>query len=166
MKLTRRENLALLGSTALSVAVAPVAALADGHEPKTIEVQMLNKHPDNPREAMVFHPAVIRANVGDTIKFLSTDRGHNSEATRDMLPDGVDRWKSKINDDFELVVEADGTYGFNCTPHKTVGMVGLLLVGDAMVNFEDAKKVRQRGKAKARYAAYFEEAEAMLSAEA
>ncbi len=166
MKITRRKHLGLMGSTLLAAGVgAPLSALADGHSPKTIEVQMLNKHPDDPKQRMVFVPSLIRANPGDTIKFISTDKGHNSESTDDMLPEGVEEWKSKINDDFEMTVEADGTYGFNCTPHKTVGMVGLILVGDAMVNFEEAKGVRQRGKAKARYAELFEEAEAMLAGE-
>ncbi|MEO0912718.1 MAG: pseudoazurin [Pseudomonadota bacterium] len=165
MKTTRREHLALLGSAvAAAGAGAPLAALADGHA-QTIEVQMLNKHPDDSKERMVFVPAVIRANPGDTIKFVSADKGHNSESTKGMLPEGAEEWKSKINDDFELTVTVDGTYGFNCTPHKTVGMVGLILVGDAMVNFEEAKGVRQRGKAKARYEEAFAQAEEMLAAE-
>ena len=122
---------------------------------------MLNRHPETD-DRMVFHPAVIRARVGDTIRFLSTDRGHNSEATEGMLPPGVEAWRSRINDDFEVVLTADGTYGYHCTPHKTVGMVGLILVGDAFVNFEAARAVRHRGRAKSRFDLYFAEAEDLL----
>ncbi|MEM1267383.1 MAG: pseudoazurin [Pseudomonadota bacterium] len=161
MKLTRRENLALMGAAAVTAAAGTARA-----EAKTIEVQMLNVHPEEKRERQVFYPAVVRANVGDTIKFISVDKGHNATTHDDMVPDGGETWKSKINDDFEITLTADGTYGYFCTPHQTVGMVGLILVGDAMVNFEDARGVRQRGKAKARYEAYFAEAEEMLAGEA
>lgn len=165
MKLTRREHLGLMGS-AIVVAGAglPLAASAQD-APKTIEVQMLNKDPDAPRERMVFYPHLIRANPGDTIRFVAADKGHNSEADDDMIPEGAEVWKSKINDDFEVTLTVEGTYGFNCTPHKTVGMVGLILVGDAMVNFEDARGVRQRGKASDRYEVIFAEAEALLAEE-
>lgn len=115
---------------------------------------------------MVFHPDVVRAQPGDTIRFLAVDSNHNSEAHKDMLPEGVERWKSKIGKDFELVVEQEGAYGYFCTPHKSYGMVGLLLVGDVSKNYEQLKTVRQRGKSKKRFKEVFERAEVLLSSEA
>ncbi|QHQ36571.1 pseudoazurin [Algicella marina] len=163
MKLTRREHLGLIGSAFVVTASGlPLAARA---EPKTIEVMMLNKDPDDPSQRMVFKPAVVRANPGDTIRFVSADKNHNTESTAGMLPEGGEEWRSKLNEDFDVTVSSDGTYGFHCTPHKALGMVGLILVGDAMVNFEEARGVRQRGKAKARYEDYFTQAEEMLKGE-
>ncbi len=162
MKLTRRQNLSLMGST-LVAAAAPGALLAAEHEePKTIEVQMLNQHPET-NEPMVFYPALIEANPGDTIRFVSTDRGHNSAANEDMLPEGVEPWKSQIGQDFELTVDVEGTYGFNCTPHYTVGMVGLILVGDFTKNFEEAQEARHRGRARQRFDELFAQAEEILA---
>ena len=160
--ITRRLSLAFAGLAAATVAL-PTLALADSHV-TVHEVQMLNKDPES-GEAMVFEPAIIRAQPGDTIRFVNTDRGHNSVANDDMLPEGAEAWKGKINEEIEVTVEQDGTYGYFCQPHMTVGMVGLILVGDAMVNFEEAREVRQRGRAKARYEELFAEAEEMLAAE-
>ena len=161
MKLTRRQNLALLGATAIS-ATLPVAARAAAVH----EVKMMNAHPDNKKERMVFVPDIVRAQPGDTIKFIAVDKGHNSEGNADMLPAGAEGWKSKIGSDFEMTVDAHGAYGYHCVPHRTVGMVGLILVGDVSGNYEAIKGAKQRGKAKARYEDIFARADEMLAAEA
>ena len=161
MKLTRRAGLKLMGATAL--ALGPVKAFAQ--DATVHEVQMLNKHPDS-SERQVFFPDIVRAQPGDTIKFIPTDKGHNSEGNGDMLPEGVEAWKGKINEEIDIVVEAEGVYGFHCTPHQSAGMVGVLLVGAVTPEqMEAAKGVRMRGKAKARYEDIFARAEALLAEE-
>ena len=143
MKLTRRMALA---TSAAALLVRPAFA----QEPTVHEVQMLNADPDNPRARQVFIPRVVVANPGDTIKFVAADRGHNSESIDEMMPAGAEGWEGKINDEVEVTVEAPGFYGYKCTPHATVGMVGLVIVqGEGMMdNLEDAKGVRQRGRAR------------------
>lgn len=160
-KYTRREGLKIMGATAVATAIAPLAARADGHT--VHEVQMLNKHPEE-NERQVFFPAVVRAQPGDTIKFVATDKGHNSASTKDMIPDGAEAWKGKINEDLEVTLDVEGAYAFNCTPHRTAGMVGLILVGN-VDNLDALKEVRQRGKAKQRFEAYFAEADEILASE-
>ncbi|HSG53908.1 MAG TPA: pseudoazurin, partial [Paracoccaceae bacterium] len=142
-----------------------VAMAAQHEDAKVIEVQMLNQNPDDRSQRMVFYPDLVRANVGDTIRFVSTDKGHNSESSKDMLPEGAEGWKGPISQDLEVTLTQDGTYGYHCTPHATLGMVGLILVGDAMVNFQAARDVRQRGRAADRYEDIFARAEAMLAEE-
>ncbi|MEM8577002.1 MAG: pseudoazurin [Pseudomonadota bacterium] len=164
MKQTRRAHLAMLGGTA-AAAMLPAAVKADGHA-TTHEVQMLNADPENRRERNVFNPPVIKVNVGDTVKFVNADRGHNAQVDEDMLPDGGTEFRGRINEEIEVTFEADGTYGYYCQPHRALGMVGLVLVGDASVNFEDAKSARQRGKAAARYEEYFAMAEEMMAEDA
>lgn len=161
MNLTRREQLALFGAATASALLPTPAAATTVHE-----VQMLNHHPEDDKKLMVFFPEIVRAQPGDTIRFLSVDNNHNSEAFKKMLPESGAHWKSKIGKDFDLTVEAEGAYGYFCTPHKSWGMVGLLLVGDVSSNYEALKGVRQRGKAKARFADLFEKADAMLAEEA
>ena len=146
--------------TATGAAVAATSGLpAIAMDAKTIEVAMLNKATDNPRERMVYEPAIIRANPGDTIKFVSVDKGHNMELMEGGVPDGVELVKSKASQDFELTVEVEGTYLVKCTPHYATGMVAIIAVGDHAINLDAAKEVRQRGKAKGRFEDLFAELE-------
>ena len=168
MKITRREHLGLMaGAAALAVTGSARAESHASDEPMTHIVEMLNADPDNSRERNVFKPAVIRAKVGDTVKFVNADRGHNSQVDDKMMPEGGAEWKGRINEEVEVTFEEgmNGAYGYYCQPHRATGMVGLILVGDVSGNYEDLKGARQRGKAKARYAAIFEEADAILAAE-
>lgn len=92
---------------------------------------MLNRGEAGP---MVFEPDFIKAEPGDVIRFLPTDKSHNVEAIKDMLPPGVEVFKSKINEEYELTVTEPGLYGVKCTPHTAMGMVMLLQVGDDASN--------------------------------
>ncbi|MCG7622190.1 pseudoazurin [Epibacterium sp. Ofav1-8] len=133
--------------TKLTMTAALVLA-AGSVTAETIEVKMLNK---GEAGAMVFEPAFVRAQPGDVVKFLPTDKGHNVEDIKGMLPEGVSPFKSKFNVEYELPVEQEGLYGIKCTPHYGMGMVALIQVGEA-VNLETATGVKQRGKAKTRMA--------------
>ncbi len=127
-----------------AVVFACTAAIAQA---ETFEVKMLNK---GEAGAMVFEPAYVKAMPGDVIHFIATDKGHNVESIKGMLPEGVERFKSKFNVDYELTVNAEGLYGLKCTPHYGMGMVALIQVGEA-VNLEEAQSVTQKGKSKGRF---------------
>lgn len=118
---------------------------------ENFDVKMLNKGAEG---AMVFEPAFVKAAVGDTVTFLSTDKGHNSESIEGMLPDGVEAFKSGMGDDYVLTLTAEGLYGVKCTPHYSMGMVALIQAG-APVNQEAAAAVTQKGKAKTRFEPLF-----------
>jgi pseudoazurin len=119
----------------------------------THEVQMLNVDPDNRQNRNVFLPRVLVVQPGDSITFLATDRGHNSVSTDGMLPDGAEGWDGKINEEITVTLETPGVYGYHCTPHWALGMVGVILVeGEGMMdNLEAAQAVRQRGRARQAY---------------
>ena len=127
-----------------AIVFACTAAVAQA---ETFEVKMLNK---GEAGAMVFEPAYVKAMPGDVIHFIATDKGHNVESIKGMLPEGSEGFKSKFNVDYELTVDAEGLYGIKCTPHYGMGMVALIQVGDA-VNLEAAQGVKQRGKSKGRF---------------
>jgi len=171
MKISRRDHLRLLGGTALTAALGGTAIAQgvgtedDDATPTVHEVQMLNQHPDNPRERQVFYPDIVRARPGDTIRFISADRGHNSQVNEDIMPEGGEMWEGGINDDVEVTLTTEGTYCYYCKPHQTAGMVGLILVGDPSVNYEEAKDSRFRGLAKRRYEDIFARADALLAEE-
>lgn len=95
---------------------------------ETFEVQMLNKGADG--ERMVFEPAFVQAQPGDTIKFVATDKSHNAEINADMLPEGAKPFKGKINEEIEVMLDVEGVYGVACRPHFAMGMVMTIAVGD------------------------------------
>ena len=130
----------------MMTAVFALAAGVAGAE--TFEVHMKNK---GEAGAMVFEPAFVKAQPGDVVKFIPADKGHNVESIDGMLPDGVEEFKTKFNEEFDLTLDAEGLYGVKCTPHYAMGMVALIQVGDA-VNLDAAEAVKQKGKAKDRMA--------------
>jgi len=135
----------------LTIAALAGILLSSSAFAEAFEVKMLNKGTDG---AMVFEPAFIKAAVGDTVTFISTDKGHNVEGIKGMLPEGVEPFKSALGDDYILTLTAEGVYGIKCTPHYTMGMVALIQVG-APVNLEAAAAVVQKGKAKTRFEPLF-----------
>ena len=111
-----------------------------------IEVKMLNKGADG--EKMVFEPALIIANIGDTITFLPTEKGHMAASIKGMIPDGAEKFKGKTNKPISYTVSNDGLYGIRCTPHYANGMVAIIAVGSNLdkENFLKGKKVSKKAK--------------------
>ena len=129
----------LVTVAALASILAAGAANAADHE-----VQLLNK---GEKGAMVFQPALVIAAPGDTVTFVPTDKSHNAEIIRDMLPDGAEPFKGKTNEQITVTLDKEGVYGVKCAPHYGMGMVALVVVGKP-VNLEQAKALKQTGKAK------------------
>ena len=103
-----------------------------------IEVKMLNKGSDG--QAMVFEPATVRAAVGDVITFVPVDKGHDAAAVKGMIPEGVAEFKGKMNETVKVTVDKEGAYVVKCTPHLGMGMIALVVVGDAAPANLDAVK--------------------------
>lgn len=148
------------------------AAPAPAQEPEVepngnvIEIQMLTRDPDG-SGMQVFKPRLIQANVGDTIRFVPTDPTHQSSSIEGMLPEGARGWQGEINQPVEYVVPKPGIYGYQCVPHYSAGMVGLIIVqGEGMTdNLEAARAAAHPGLAGREFGEIFDEAEAqgMLS---
>ena len=135
-----------------AMALAGLVLAAGAASAAEHEVKMLNK---GEAGNMVFEPGFVRAEPGDTIRFVPSDKSHNVEAIKGMLPAGVESFKSKVNEEFVLTVTEAGVYGVKCTPHVSMGMVALIQVGDAPANLEEAKAAKLPGKAKDRMEAAF-----------
>ncbi len=110
---------------------------------KTIE--MLNKLG---KESMVYSKKIARINVGDTVFWKATDKGHNVEFIKGGVPDGVEKFKSKYNKDTEYTFKVPGIYAYWCTPHKSMGMIGFIVVGNDKSNLEKIKNIRFSAKSK------------------
>jgi len=149
-----------------ALATLPVRLLASDEEAaaaeaQTIEVAMLNKHPEDSKQRMVFLPRVISLNPGDTVTFVPTDKGHNSAIIDDMMPEGAEGWDGKINEEISITFDKPGFYGYKCTPHASVGMFGLIVVeGEGKLdNLEAAQAVKHRGKGRKVWEDIWKEAE-------
>tara|TARA_B100001758_G_scaffold177966_1_gene154733 strand:+ start:95 stop:529 length:435 start_codon:yes stop_codon:yes gene_type:complete len=108
-------------------------------------IEMLNKLD---KEIMVYSKKVVRVNVGDTVFWKATDKGHNVEFIKGGVPEGVEKFKSKFNKDTQYTFEIPGIYAYWCTPHKNMGMIGFVVVGDDKSNLEAIKKIRFSAKSK------------------
>ena len=124
----------------ISLFLLPFSAMAAD---ETIE--MLNKLN---KESMVFSKKVVKIDVGDTVFWKATDKGHNVEFIKGGVPEGVGKFKSKFNKDTEYNFTIPGIYAYWCTPHKNMGMIGFVVVGDDKSNLEAIKKIRFMAKSK------------------
>ena len=126
-------------AAALAALLLTGAAHAADHQ-----VQMLNK---GEKGAMVFQPNLVAAVPGDTVTFVPTDKSHDAQSIKDMIPEGAEPFKGKMNEPITVAFAKEGVYGVKCAPHYGMGMVALVVVGKP-VNLDQAKAVKQTGKAK------------------
>lgn len=128
-----------LASFILAAAMAATPAIAEEHI-----VEMLNKGEDG---MMVFQPGLVRAAVGDTVRFVPTDRGHNVETIEGFLPEGYEMVLGAMDQEVILEITAEGLYGIRCKPHFGLGMVALIVAGDATVlEIPEAAKLPRKAK--------------------
>ena len=111
----------------------------------TFSIDMLNVRSDG--QSMVYSEDVIKVAVGDTVVWKPKDKGHNVEFI--IGPDALELpKKSRINQEFTYTFEKPGVYFYQCTPHKSMGMIALVIVGDDLSNLDQVKSVRVFGKSK------------------
>ena len=109
-------------------------------------VEMLNKLD---KRTMVFSQEIVRIDPGDTVFWKATDPGHNVEfISKKGVPAGVEKFKSKVGKDTEFTFTVPGIYAYWCVPHKTLGMIGFIIVGNDLSNLDSIKKVKFIGKSK------------------
>lgn len=134
-----------------SLSLLAAAVFAGNAGAEEFQIKMLNK---GERGAMVFEPDFVKAAPGDTIRFVPTDKGHNAEAIKGMLPEGVESFKSKFNEEYVLTLSAEGIYGIKCSPHFGMGMVAMIVAGEP-VNLVSAKEAKLNKKSAERLAEGF-----------
>ena len=134
------KRLAILVTTLFSLIFLNTSSFA-----ADATVEMLNKQG---KESMVYSQKIVKINVGEKILWKATSKGHNVEFIKGGVPDGVEKFKSKYNKDVEFKFEVPGIYAYWCTPHKSMGMIGFVVVGDNKSNLDAIKAIRYTGKSK------------------
>ncbi|MEL7347992.1 MAG: pseudoazurin [Pseudomonadota bacterium] len=152
----RIRALSLALAATLALTIAPAKA-------ETFEVLMLNRDKET-KEAMVFKPAVLKIAPGDTVRFVSTDRGHNVVSLDGLIPEGAESFKSRMNKDIELTFDVPGVYAYKCQPHYAMGMIGIIIVGDDISGLDALAEESMPGRAKQRRDAYIEAARSLAGA--
>ena len=121
----------------LSLLIASPAIASD------VTVEMLNKDADGNR--MVYSQEIVEIAAGSTVKWVPTDKGHNVEII--ASPNDM-KFKSKNGKEASVTFETPGIYYYWCTPHKGMGMIGLVVVGGDTSNKAQISKAKAIGKSK------------------
>ncbi len=117
----------------------------------TFEIEMLNRLG---KESMVYSQSVVNIQSGDTVKWLATTKGHNVQFL--SVPEGVGTFRSKLNVDTEYTFTVPGIYLYQCTPHKNMGMIAVVVVDGNKDNLNAITSARVAGKSKQRLAKIIE----------
>ena len=121
-----------------------LSAKAEEKEPLIIE--MLNKRG---KEKMLYGQDVAKIDVGQTITWTPDSKGHNVQFV--SVPEGVEKVKSKLSKEFSYTFEQEGVYLYVCTPHASMGMIGVVVVGESDVNLDEVLDYKFRGKSKKKF---------------
>lgn len=135
----------------LSLTVAVLMAMTFPALAEDIAIEMLNKRDDGAK--MAYGTDIARVEVGTTITWIPTSKGHNVEFIA-----GPDDWeapkKSKLSKEYSYTFDTPGVYLYQCTPHKSMGMIAVVVVGDGDNDISDAKV---KGKSKKKLAEILEQ---------
>ena len=96
------------------------------HAAETHVVKMLNQGAEG---SMVFEPAFIKINAGDSINFEMSDAGHNAVTV--AAPAGSVPFDTKYKPSTLVQFDTNGIYLYKCSPHAMMAMAGLIQVSDA-----------------------------------
>ena len=137
------KRTALKSAIATGILLSATSAWGADHR-----IEMLNK--DSEGRTLQFEPAFLTSEPGDSVTFVASDKGHNSESILEMIPAEADPWKGKINEEITITYDQEGFYAFKCQPHLGLGMVGLLQVGDngPQIDAEEIDKLPGRAAAR------------------
>ncbi len=131
----------LCATAALMLLVAPAMA-------EEFKIEMLNK---GDAGLMVFQPQALRIAPGDTVTFVPTDKTHNAETVKELVPEGAQTFKGKVNEQISTTFAVPGAYVIKCLPHMPMGMVALVVVGaEAPANLDAVKAAKLPKKARER----------------
>ena len=108
------------------------------HASENHVVKMLN---NGTTGSMVFEPAFIKINTGDSITFEMTDAGHNAVTVAG--PSGSSPFDTKYKPSTTVKFDVNGIYLYKCTPHAMMAMAGLIQVSDSSNKVEMAKAIER-----------------------
>jgi plastocyanin len=104
------------------------------------EIRATTLDSDQGAGQFVFSPAVVWVEPGATVSWSVEAGSHSATAYHSdndkphRVPEGSSTFDSGVlgaGGSFEHTFETEGVYNYYCTPHESLGMVGLVIVGSA-----------------------------------
>ena len=129
-----------------SLSVIILLALNNNVQSAQLNIDMLNKRSDG--ERMVYSQDVVYINSNDTINWLPTSPGHNVEFIAYPANADVPQKPSKVGKEFSYTFTEPGIYLYQCSPHKSMGMIALVVVNDDTRNLDEVASTKVAGKSK------------------
>lgn len=137
--------LSYVAALAIFAASAPTASSAE------IVVEMLDQSKIS-KDKNVYEPGLVRVNVGDTVKWISSNPSHNVAFIAGAIPKGIAAFTSPMKKEVSYTFKTPGIYAYKCAPHLGMGMVGLVVVGSDKSNLAAVRATFVPPVAKARLA--------------
>ena len=107
------------------------------------QVTMNNR--DSAGNRLAFDKEILSISSGDSVTWLPVDKGHNIEMV--ASPNNL-KFSSSAGEEVTLKFEDPGIYYYRCSPHKSAGMIGLIIVDNNYSNIEQIKSSNAPGRAK------------------
>ncbi|XGI84083.1 plastocyanin/azurin family copper-binding protein [Halorutilales archaeon Cl-col2-1] len=128
MDMDRRKFLSTAAATTAATAgVSREAAAQEGPGENTVGMFTSGS-------TYFFDPIGLHVEEGTTVTFAIESGAHSSTAYEDRIPEGASAWDSGTisgqGESFSHTFETPGTYDYFCIPHKSLGMVGRIVVGE------------------------------------
>lgn len=117
--MNRREIL-LAGAAMLTPSFALASSKASAEGGKSVEVMA---------QGVKFAPAIVFIDVGDTVEW-SNMPSHNVETLDGMVPEGQEKIKTELGQNFAIQFDVEGIVCYKCTPHWGNRMGGIIVVGN------------------------------------
>ena len=100
---------------------------------------------DSAGNRLAFDKEILSISSGDSVTWLPVDKGHNIEMV--ASPNNL-KFSSSAGEEVTLKFEDPGIYYYRCSPHKSAGMIGLIIVDNNYSNIEQIKSSNAPGRAK------------------
>ena len=100
---------------------------------------------DSAGNRLAFEKEILSISSGDSVTWLPVDKGHNIEMV--ASPNNL-KFSSSAGEEVTLKFEDPGIYYYRCSPHKSAGMIGLIIVDNNYSNIEQIKSSNAPGRAK------------------
>ena len=105
-----------------------------------ITVNILNRDPKT-NISFLYNPGVVRVATGDTVNWVSSNTMHNVSFVSGGVPAGVPAFTSGFQKQISYKFSKPGIYFYKCGPHFSLGMVGVVVVGNDRSNLAALSKL-------------------------
>jgi len=92
-----------------------------------------------------WNPMIVFIKPGDQVTWANM-AGHNTHSIEGMIPEGAEMWESKMGETYTHKFTKPGAYVYKCVPHASLGMEGVVVVGDGTPGNLDAIKKNPHNK--------------------